>query len=164
MSHPSADSPDEPVAAAAAPAPAPAPGPKPKEISGRVVVIGMLTLGVLATSMLFLYFELHTAPYRPLREAIGREYKHSRPNVEGGRLKGRGPMILRISMSVPFDPFLEETKSADVNKRVLEIARAHHDLATFEQIQINLILFTPETTAKRRTFDWKGQAAADAGK
>ncbi len=160
MSQPSAESPDEPIAAAA---PVHVPVRKPQEISGRVVVIGMLTLGVLATSMLFLYFELHTAPFRPLREAIGREFKHSRPNVEGGRVKGRGPMILRISMSVPFDPFVEETKSADVNARVLEIARAHHDLATFEQIQINLILFTPETTAKRRTFDWKGQAAADAG-
>jgi hypothetical protein len=148
MSESSVESPDPNVT------PSSTPASKSKEISGSAVVIGMLTLGVLATAMLFVYFELHTAPFRPLREAIGREFKHSRPNVEGGRVKGKGPMILRISLSVPFDPFLEETKSEDVKARILEIAREYHNLADFEQVQINLILFTPETTAKRRTFDW----------
>lgn len=126
-----------------------------REISGKWVVLGMLTLGIFATGLLFLYFELHTRPFRPLREALGREFKHSRPNVEGGRLKGRGPMILRISMSVPFDPFVEETKASELNSRVLEIAKSYHDLETFEQVQVNLIYFVPESTAKRRTFDWK---------
>lgn len=133
------------------------PLPKSREISGTKVVIGMLALGVFATGLLFLYFELHTRPFRPLREALGREFKHSRPNVEGGRLKGRGPMILRISMSVPFDPFVEETKAAERNSQVLEIAKKYHDLQTFEQVQVNLIYFLPEATAKRRTFDWKSK-------
>jgi len=133
---------------------------KPKEISGSAVVIGMLTLGIAATALLFIYFELHTRPFRPLREAIGREFRHSRPNVEGGRLKGRGPMILRISLSVPFDPTLDVEKAAELNSRILQMARQYHDLATFEQIQINLIRFVPEGTAKRQTFDWQGTDAA----
>lgn len=132
---------------------------KTRELSGRAVVIGMLALGIFSTSLLFVYFELHTRPFRPLREAIGREFRHSRPNVEGGRVKGRGPMILRISMSVPFDPFKEDEKCGDITRRLLEIARQYHDLATFEQVQINLIYFAPETEAKRRTFDFPGKPA-----
>ena len=132
---------------------------KDREISGTTVVIGMITVGLMATGLLFLYFELHTRPFRPLREALGREFKHSRPNVEGGRLKGRGPMILRMSLSVPFDPFVEDLKATELNRRVLEIAGQYHDLASFEQVQVNLIRFVPESTAKRRTFDWKGTDA-----
>lgn len=127
---------------------------KNREISGSAVVIGMLLLGVVATSLLFVYFELHTGPFRPLREAIGREFRHSRPNVEGGRVRGRGPWILRISMSVPFDPFVDEARAIEVKDRVLEIARQFHDLPAFEQVQVNLIHFVPEKTAIRRTFDW----------
>ena len=139
------------------------PAQRIKEISGSAVVIGMLVLGVLMTSMLFVYFELHTGPFRPLREAIGREFRHSRPNVEGGLLKGRGPKILRISMSVPFNPFVDESKSLEFNRRVLKIAREYQDLPTYEHVQVNLIYFEPETTAKRRTFDWSGTAADEAG-
>lgn len=131
---------------------APSPRP-PREIPGSAVVIGMILLGIGATALLFVYFELHTGPFRPLREAIGREFKHSRPNVEGGRVRGRGPMILRISMSVPFDPYLEEAKAAQFNKRVVEIAKTFENLPKFEQIQVNLIYFAPEKNAIRRTFD-----------
>lgn len=135
--------------------PAPAASPrKPQEISGSAVVVGMVTLGVLATAGLFLYFELHTGPFRPLREAIGREFKHSRPNVEGGQVRGRGPWILRISMSVPFDPFTDEARGLEIQERVLEIARQFPDFPKYEQVQLNLIYFQPEKEAKRRTFDW----------
>ncbi|MDB5346975.1 MAG: hypothetical protein JWP89_5352 [Schlesneria sp.] len=127
---------------------------KTQEISGKAVVLGMLALGICATATLFIYFELHTGPFRPLREAIGREFKHSRPNVEGGRVRGRGPWILRISMSVPFDPYLEEAQAEQINERVLEIAQKFENLPTFEQIQVNLIYFAPEKEAVRRTFDW----------
>ena len=131
-----------------------APSPRaPREIPGSAVVIGMIFLGICATALLFVYFELHTGPFRPLREAIGREFKHSRPNVEGGRVRGRGPMILRISMSVPFDPYLDEAKAVQFNERVVEIAKAFEKLPKFEQIQVNLIYFAPEKNAIRRTFD-----------
>ena len=132
-----------------------------KEISGKLVVIGMFLLGLTLTSLLFLYFELHTKPYRPLREAIGREFRHSRPNVEGGRVKGRGATILRISLSVTFDPFVEEQQAAERNQRLLEIAREYQDLRTFDKVQINQIQFIPESDAKRRTFEWTGIDAAE---
>ena len=95
--------------------------PNPREISGSAVVIGMLTLGIFSTSLLVIYFELHTRPFRPLREAIGRAFKHSRPNVEGGRVRGRGPQILRISMSVPFNPFDDDKKSEEINLRLKQL-------------------------------------------
>jgi hypothetical protein len=120
----------------------------------------MLLLGVFMTSLLFLYFELHTRPFRPLREAIGREFKHSRPNVEGGKLKGRGPKILRISMSVPFDPYIEEQESKARTMRVLAIAAKYQELGSFDDVQVNLIYFVPEGDPKRRSFDWPGVDAA----
>lgn len=136
---------------------------KTQEISGKAVVIGMLVLGICATATLFIYFELHTGPFRPLREAIGREFRHSRPNVEGGRVRGRGPWILRISMSVPFDPYVEEAKAVEIEERVLEIAKTFENLPTFEQIQVNLIYFAPEKEAVRRTFDWPPKKAEGEG-
>lgn len=134
-----------------------------QEISGKAIVIGMLALGICATATLFIYFELHTGPFRPLREAIGREFRHSRPNVEGGRVRGRGPWILRISMSVPFDPYVEESQAEKINERVLEIAKTFENLPTFEQIQVNLIHFAPEKEAIRRTFDWPPKKAEGEG-
>ena len=136
------------------------PRPKDKEISGRAVVVGMLMLGTFMVSLLFIYFELHTRPFRPLREAIGREFRHSRPNVEGGKLKGRGPNILRMSMSVPFDPDIELQQSQERTKRVLVIAAGYHNLANYDQVQVNLIYFVPEGEPKRRSFDWPGADAA----
>ena len=35
--------------------------------------------------VMFVYWDLHTKPFRPLTEAIGRTFKHSLPKVEGGR-------------------------------------------------------------------------------
>lgn len=120
----------------------------------------MFLLGLALASLLFVYFEFNTRPFRPLRDAIGREFKRSRPNVEGGRPKGRGAMTLRITMSVPFDPFQDDSKSKDVLVRVLVLARQHQDLARFEQCEVNLIHFVPEQTAVTKTFVWTGADAA----
>lgn len=151
MSHSPADSTDDFV---------PQPRPKDRELSGRAIVIGMFVLGLLLTALLFVYWEYNTRPFRPLREAIGREFRHSRPIVEGGRLKGRGPMVLRISMSVPFDPFQDDAKSKEVQTRVLTLARQHHDLTEFDKVQVNLIHFVPEQEARTKSFEWSGTDAA----
>jgi hypothetical protein len=135
--------------------------PRDNEVSGKAVVIGMLSLGIFTTSLLFIYFELHTRPFRPMREAIGREFRHSRPNVEGGQLKGRGPTILRISMSVPFDPYVEDQETTKRIQRVLAIARQYQNLAAYDQVQINLIYFVPEREPRRRSFDWPGKEVAE---
>ena len=125
--------------------------PRDRQISGRIVVIGVLLLGLLTTTLLFIYFEFHTRPFRPLREAIGREFRHSRVlGVEGGKLKGRGPKILRISMSVPFDPSTSRIRQSNMpeRSRVLAIAAKYQELASFDQVQINLIYFVPEGEPK----------------
>ncbi len=136
------------------------PRPQDRIVSGRAIVIGLFALALTLTALLFVYFEFNTRPFRPLREAIGREFKKSRPNVEGGRPKGRGPLILRISMSVPFDPFEDDARAKDVLTRVLALARQHHELVTYDQIDVNLIHFVPEKDAKTKTFSWAGTDAA----
>ena len=123
-----------------------------RPLSGRWIVIGLLLLGVAATSLLFIYWDQHTKPFRPLREAIGREFRHSRPNVEGGRQKGRGPLTLRISMSVEFPPGEDSPQAQKIVDRVMEIARQHKDVSEFEMIEDILIQFVPQEAAKIRTF------------
>ena len=64
-----------------------------------------------------------------------------------------------IDCGFTFDPLVEESKATEINARILEIARQHLDLTSFEQVQINLINFIPEAKAKRRTFDFTGAGA-----
>ena len=151
MSQPSANSADDSTIA---------PRPKDRELSGRVIIVAMFLLGLALTALLFVYFEFNTRPFRPLRDAIGSEFKRSRPNVEGGRFKGRGAMTLRITMSVPFDPFQDDSKSKDVLARVLVLARQHQDLTRYEKCEVNLIHFVPEKTAITKSLVWSGADAA----
>ena len=140
--------------------PAPLARPQDRVISGSGIVIAMFLLGLSLTALLFIYFEFNTRPFKPLREAIGREFRHSRPNVEGGKLKGRGANTLRISMSVPFDPNRDEVKSKAVLARVVTLARQHHDLSLYNVIEVNLIHFAPEQEALIKGFHWNGADAA----
>ena len=126
----------------------------PLVVSGRYVVIGLLVLGTIATILLFVYWDLQTKPFRPLREAIGRKFRHSRPNVEGGRPKGRGPWTLRISMTVKFPPFEDSLRATEVFDQVVELARQYHDLAEVDRVEVNLIQFVPQEVAKTRQFIW----------
>lgn len=135
---------------------------KDRELSGRAIVAGMFILGLFLASLLFVYFEFNTRPFRPLREALGREFRHSRPNVEGGKLKGRGPDTLRVSMSIPFDPYQEGAQTRMRLAKVIEISRQYHDLAKFDTLEVNLIHFPPERDAVIKTFEWRGIEAADS--
>ena len=137
--------------------------PRSREFSGRSLVIGLLLLGVAATALLFIYWERQTRPFRPLREAIGREFRHSRPNVEGGRPKGRGPWTLRISMTVTFPPAEDSARATEIFNRILEIARQYHDLAEIDRVEVNLIQFVPQELAKTRQFVWTAHAASATG-
>lgn len=122
----------------------------------------LLAIGIAATALMFVYWEQHTRPFRALREAIGREFRHSRPIVEGGRHKGRGPKTLRISMSVDFPPGEETAKSNQIVTRLREIAQQHTDIHQFEKIEFNLIHFVPQELAKTRQFTWDpNQAGPD---
>jgi hypothetical protein len=124
---------------------------RPGEISGRAVVVGLLMLGIAAVVVMFVYWDLHTRPFRPLTEAIGREFRHSLPKVEGGRPK-RGPMTLRISMRVPFTPTEVSHDSHGVVNRVVELARQHARLEQFERVEIHLVEMRPEAEAVQQAF------------
>lgn len=151
----------DPDLASGEPSPSQVSAPKRSaEISGRVLVLVLLALGITATALLYVYWEQQTRPFRPLREAIGREFRHSRPNVEGGRPKGRGPWTLRVSLSVDFPPAEDTARATEVFNRVIEIAKQHHDLGTIDRLEVNLIQFVPQELAKTRTFVWTPDQAS----
>ena len=133
------------------------------EFSGHYLVLGLLLLGLAATALLFFYWERQTRPFRPLREAIGREFRHSRPNVEGGRPKGRGPWTLRISMTVEFPPAEDSARANEIFHRVIELARQFHDLNKIDRVEVNLIQFVPQELAKTRKFIWTADEPDSAG-
>lgn len=117
-------------------------------IPGRYVVLGMLATGLLATATIYIYWDLHTRPFRPLTEAIGREWKYSLPKVEGGTHKG-GPATLRIAMRVPFPPEETSAETQRVVNRLVELANAHSDWSRFEVLQVHLLQLAPERIARQ---------------
>ncbi|MEI8017804.1 MAG: hypothetical protein WCH39_06350 [Schlesneria sp.] len=131
-----------------------------REVPGRYIVISLLCLGIAATALLFIYWDRQTKPFRPLREAIGREFRHSRPNVEGGRPKGRGPWTLRVSMTVDFPPAEDSPRANQIFDRVIEIAGQYQDLSKIDKVEVNLIQFVPQELAKTRKFTWTAKEPA----
>lgn len=127
--------------------------PQDRKISGTAVVISLLVMGLTATAVMFVYWDLHTKPFRPLTEAIGRTFKYSLPQVEGGRHK-QGPMTLRIAIRVPFSPDADEERTHETLRTICELIRRHQDLAGYEQVQIHLFQVLPEETAKKKTFEF----------
>lgn len=128
------------------------PIPTARRISGRLVVGAMFLMGLSATAVMYIYWDLHTKPFRPLTEAIGRTFKHSLPKVEGGRHK-KGPVTLRISMRVPFPPEVDETAAQETLATVKSLIRQHVDVSKFEKVQIHFFQMVPEAAAKSRFFD-----------
>jgi hypothetical protein len=126
-------------------------------VSGRVVVFCMFLLGAAATVTMYVYWEANTRPFRPLTEAVGREFRHSLPKVEGGRGK-KGPWTLRISLRVPFAPNAASPDAQRVVNRVVELARRHADLSQYERFEVHLFEMRPQEEAVRQSFEF---AAAD---
>ena len=135
------------------PEPSRAASPRPRQVSGRMVVMGMLLAGLLATATIFLYWELHTRPFRGLTEAIGRTFKNSLPKVEGGRHK-KDPTTLRIAMRVPFAPDSDDQQAQETLQTVRRLVREHQDLAHYERVQIYLFQMLPETAAKSKLYEF----------
>lgn len=133
--------------------------PCSREISGRWVVFGLLLLGIVATAVMYVYWERHTRPFRPLTEAIGREFPRALPKVEGGRPK-RGPLTLRISLRVPFTPNHLSPDAHRVVNRVVELARQHVRLSAYEKVQVHLFEMRPEEEAIHQAFEFSGQEVA----
>jgi hypothetical protein len=135
-------------AAVAGPAATPGHG-----FSGRWVVLAMFAFGISATALLWLYWELHTQPFRALQQAIVHEFPGSNPRVQGGQKKmhKHTPRVLQIVMRVDFDPVAGEAESNQVAERIAELARRNHDVATYDVIEIGLFLLRAEEDPRMRT-------------
>ena len=121
-------------------------------IPGRWVACGILCLGLVSTTTLWLYTDLHTAPFLTLRDAIHDEFGSSAPQVEGGQRKiHRGsPKLLRVTLRVDWDPQKNDEKVARMVSRLVELAEKHHGLADYDQLDVHLVWFRPEQKAVSR--------------
>jgi hypothetical protein len=118
------------------------------EIPGRWVVLGMFAFAVMVTGSIYVYWNLHTAPFRPLQEALAAEYDGSHPLVQGGQRKmHKGtPKILRVTLRVEFDPEAEENsrQAEGVFDRILELAEENLELSSYEVAELHLVHLRPE--------------------
>lgn len=131
------------------------------EFSGSRTVIAILVAGVVATASIFLYWDLHTRPFRPLRSAIGQTFEKSRPLVEGGRNKG-GPPTLRVAMTVLFDPNEDDLRAQETLRKVVELARTHVELDRYEVLELNLLQFVPQEPVRERSMSVEHPAKFDS--
>ena len=122
--------------------------PQFKTISGRWVVIGMLSFGIIATGTLWVYSKMELAPFLPLRKALHEEFPKSKPRVEGGRPKGQPPM-LRIVMQVDFPPDETDERVEKIVARVIALAKEHVDLTEFENFELHIVHYVPEKNPER---------------
>ena len=122
--------------------------PQFKTISGRWVVIGLLTFGVLTTGSLWLYSKMALTPFLPLRKALDEEFPKSHARVEGGRPKGKPP-LLRIVMQVEFTPTEDDERLEQIFERVVALARMHVSLSEFEDFELHLVHYVPEKNPER---------------
>ena len=123
-------------------------------ISGRWVVVGMFTFALTVTGLLFLYWHLHTSPFRPLTEVLAHEFEGSHPLVQGGQEKAHKgtPKILRITLRVDFAPDDENNgeRVDTVVDRIAQLADKHHGLAKYDTLEIHLVRLRAEKTAQQR--------------
>lgn len=125
----------------------------PGGVRGQWVVLVMLAFGMTLTAILWLYWDRHTAPFRDLQDALAREFPRSKPRVEGGQRKMHkgDPRILRIVLKVEFNPQAKESEAEAVADRAVELARQHHDLTRYDEIEIHLYWPEPE----REIVEWE---------
>jgi len=122
--------------------------PQFKTISGRWVVIGLLSFGILATGTLWVYSKMELAPFLPLRKALDEEFPKSNPRVEGGRPK-RQPALLRVVMHVDFPPDETDERVKKILERVVALAKEHVPLADYENFELHIVHYVPEKNPER---------------
>jgi len=123
----------------------------PGTVPGKWVVVSMFAFASLAVGVLWLYWSWHTAPFRPLQEALGREFPRSRPLVQGGQRKihKETPAQLRIVMRIEFDPDADSDRTEELARQIASFAGEHHDLGLYDTIEIHLHWPEPEQEIKQ---------------
>ncbi len=124
-------------------------------LSGRAVVLGLLLFGLTLTGLLWIYWTLHTAPFRPLQDALAREFPGSLPRVEGGQRKiHKGtPRILRATLRVDFDLTKDSKRGDQVLDQVQKLAARYVDLSSYDEISVFLYHGVPEQQIQEREFN-----------
>lgn len=125
-----------------------------RRISGRAVVISMFAFGIVMTSGMWIYWHLYLRPFYPLQRALADEFRESYPRVEGGHHK-HSPWTLRIVLQVPFKPVPDDPQVQQLASRVLELARANHDLTRYQLIELYLLQPDPERTPTRIKLEYR---------
>ena len=138
------------------------------------MVLIMFAFAFAMIGLMYLYWELHTRPFRPLQMAIGARHPNSMPRVIGGPLKskqtGTNP-TLRMVVVVDFDPTIGLPRPAvssdsdedrvtlkdtmTVSPRIdqmygslLHLAQQTTDISNFQMIEIFLEHRRPEKTSR----------------
>lgn len=131
--------------------------PDPR-ISGRKVVYAMFSLGLLATGLLWFYWNLHLQPFMPLQEALAAEFEKSSPRVDGGQRKSHKgtPRVLRVVMRVPFDPNSNDAKVlaaiGDRIDRTIELAKVYSAFNEYALLDVHLFYEEKEQRLSQKTF------------
>jgi hypothetical protein len=123
--------------------------PSARQVSGRLVVVGMFAFGILLTASLYIYWDFHTRPFRPLQDAIAAEFPEYTPRVIGGRHKSHraaAPNTLRMILLVDFNPREEPAgaKTEAIASKLAELAGKHHDVSQYDILEIHLVHRVPE--------------------
>lgn len=141
--------------------------PNERTISGRWMVIGMFAMGITLTSLLYVYSTLHLGPFRPLQDAIVREFKGSAPRVDGGKnkLHKNTPTVLRILVKTEIDPFSEREESIQsllaMRKRIMELALEKAPLPDLSILEIHVYKLLKEDEIHKRSYRLDLKAGAD---
>lgn len=129
-----------------------------RTISGRWLVIGMFAMGITATGLLYAYSTLHLGPFKPLQEAIVKEFPGSSPRVDGGkkRMQLDTPTILRILMKSEIDPWSESEESVRkmmaVRKRIAELTSENVTLPDLAIIELHIYKLVQEDQILKRSY------------
>ena len=115
-------------------------------------------MGITATGLLYAYSTLHLGPFKPLQEAIVREFPGSSPRVDGGkkRMQLDTPTILRILMKSKIDPLSESEESIVAMKamrqRIAELALEKVSLPDLAIIELHVYKLVQEDQILKRSF------------
>jgi len=125
-----------------------------RELSGRWVVTGMFGFGIVATGVLYTYWQLQTAPFMPVQMALAEAFADSSPRVQGGQRKmhQNTPVILRVVMRVPFDPIRDEAVARRFLVDVARVINGQLDLSEYDQLDLHLYQPNPERAIQQKTY------------
>lgn len=127
-------------------------------VSGNKVVYAMFTMAIVATSLLWVYWDLHLQPFMPLQEALAAEFEKSSPRVDGGQRKSHKgtPNVLRVVMRVPFDPNSSEPETQTmIEQRIdgtLELAKRYSNFEAYQLLEVHLFHEKKEQEISQKTF------------